>query len=160
MPKLRKQEHSPVGTGARTQPGNALRNGRARVRPTGVMIRQSNDGHRLTAQLEPGGPCVAVAERQPDGRWLINGRAMSHERADIAPKAAVTVSAGQPAASHSALLPGAAAGCCWRSAGAAALPPRHRRRQCLTRAVPQRHFVAEHAPVIAAHPEPDTSCPG
>jgi hypothetical protein len=57
------------------------------------MIRPSSDGHRLTAHLEPGGPCIAVAERQPDGRWLINGRAMSREHAGIALEAAVTVAA-------------------------------------------------------------------
>jgi hypothetical protein len=57
------------------------------------MIRPSSDGHRLTAHLEPGGPCVAVAERQPDGRWLVNGRAMSREHAGVALEAAVTVAA-------------------------------------------------------------------
>jgi hypothetical protein len=65
----------------------------ARQRYAGVMIRPSSDGRRLTAHLEPGGPCVAVAERQPDGRWLVNGRAMSREHADIALEAAVTVAA-------------------------------------------------------------------
>jgi hypothetical protein len=57
------------------------------------MIRPSGDGRRLTAHLEPGGPCIAVAERQPDGRWLVNGRAMSREHAGIALEAAVTVAA-------------------------------------------------------------------
>jgi hypothetical protein len=57
------------------------------------MIRPSSDGHRLTAHLEPGGPCVAAAERQPDGRWLVNGRVMSREHAGIALEAAVTVAA-------------------------------------------------------------------
>lgn len=57
----------------------------------GVMIRPSSDGSRLTAHLEPGGPCIAVAEHQPDGRWLVNGRAMSREHAGIALEAAVTV---------------------------------------------------------------------
>jgi hypothetical protein len=57
------------------------------------MIRPSSDGCRLTAHLEPGGPCIAVAELQPDGRWLVNGRAMSREHADIALEAAVTVAA-------------------------------------------------------------------
>jgi hypothetical protein len=57
------------------------------------MIRPSSDGRRLTAHLEPGGPCIAVAERQPDGRWLVNGRAMSREHAGIALEAAVTVAA-------------------------------------------------------------------
>jgi hypothetical protein len=57
------------------------------------MIRPSSDGSRLTAHLEPGGPCIAVAERQPDGRWLVNGRAMSREHAGIALEAAVTVAA-------------------------------------------------------------------
>ena len=59
------------------------------------MIRPSSDGHRLTAHLEPGGPCLAVAERQPDGRWLVNGRAMSREHAGIALEAAVTVAAAR-----------------------------------------------------------------
>jgi hypothetical protein len=57
------------------------------------MIRPSSDGCRLTAHLEPGGASLAVAERQPDGRWLVNGRAMSREHADIALEAAVTVAA-------------------------------------------------------------------
>jgi hypothetical protein len=57
------------------------------------MIRPSGDGRRLTAHLEPDGPCIAVAERQPDGRWLVNGRAMSREHAGIALEAAVTVAA-------------------------------------------------------------------
>ena len=55
------------------------------------MIRPSGDGSRLTAHLEPGGPCIAVAEYQPDGRWLVNGRAMSREHAGVALEAAVTV---------------------------------------------------------------------
>ena len=57
------------------------------------MITPSDDGCRLTAHLEPGGWCIAAAERQPDGRWLVNGRAMSREHADIALEAAVTVAA-------------------------------------------------------------------
>ena len=57
------------------------------------MIRPSSDGRRLTAHLEPGGPCIAAAEQQPDGRWLVNGRAMSREHAGIALEAAVTVAA-------------------------------------------------------------------
>jgi hypothetical protein len=57
------------------------------------MIRPSSDGCRLTAHLEPGGACIAVAEHQPDGRWLVNGRAMSREHADIALEAAVLVAA-------------------------------------------------------------------
>jgi hypothetical protein len=57
------------------------------------MIRPSSDGCRLTAHLEPGGPCIAVADRQPDGRWLVNGRAMSREHAGIALEAAVTIAA-------------------------------------------------------------------
>jgi hypothetical protein len=65
----------------------------ARRRYAGVMIRPSGDGRRLTAHLEPGGPCIAVAEHQPDGRWLVNGRAMSREHAGIALEAAVTVAA-------------------------------------------------------------------
>jgi hypothetical protein len=59
------------------------------------MIRPSSDGCRLTAYLEPGGACLAVAERQPDGRWLVNGRAMSREHAGIALEAAVTVAAAR-----------------------------------------------------------------
>jgi len=59
------------------------------------MIRPSSDGRRLTAHLEPGGPCIAAAERQPDGRWLVNGRAMSREHAGIALEAAVTVAAAR-----------------------------------------------------------------
>jgi hypothetical protein len=55
------------------------------------MIRPSGDGRRLTAHLESGGPCIAVAERQPDGHWLVNGRAMSREHAGIALEAAVTI---------------------------------------------------------------------
>ena len=57
------------------------------------MITPSDDGCRITAHLEPGGWCIAAAERQPDGRWLVNGRAMSREHADIALEAAVTVAA-------------------------------------------------------------------
>ena len=64
-----------------------------RQRYAGVMIRPSGDGRRLTAHLGPGGPCIAVAERQPDGRWLVNGRAMNREHAGIALEAAVTVAA-------------------------------------------------------------------
>jgi hypothetical protein len=57
------------------------------------MIRPSSDGNRLTAHLEPGGPCIAVAEYQPDGRWLVNGRVMSRVHAGVALEAAVTVAA-------------------------------------------------------------------
>ena len=57
------------------------------------MIRPSGDGRRLPAHLEPGGPCIAVAEHQPDGRWLVNGRVMSREHAGIALEATVTVAA-------------------------------------------------------------------
>jgi hypothetical protein len=57
------------------------------------MIRPSSDGSRLTAHIEPGGPCIAVAVHQPDGRWLVNGRAMSREHAGVALEAAVTVAA-------------------------------------------------------------------
>jgi hypothetical protein len=57
------------------------------------MIRPSSDGSRLTAHLEPGGACIAVAELQPDGRWLVNGRVMSREHAGVALEAAVTVAA-------------------------------------------------------------------
>ena len=55
------------------------------------MIRPSSDGRRLTAHLEPGGQCIASAEQQPDGRWLVNGHLMSREHADVALEAAVTV---------------------------------------------------------------------
>jgi hypothetical protein len=63
----------------------------------------------------PGGPCIAVAEYQPDGRWLVNGRAMSREHAGVALEAAVTVAAaGHPhgAAQVPAAVPvtGASAG--------------------------------------------------
>jgi hypothetical protein len=34
-----------------------------------------------------------VAEHQPDGRWLVNGRAMSREHAGVALEADVTVAA-------------------------------------------------------------------
>ena len=57
------------------------------------MVEPSADGRRLTAHLEPGGLCIAVAEHQPDDRWLVNGRAMSREHAVIALEAAVTVAA-------------------------------------------------------------------
>jgi hypothetical protein len=36
---------------------------------------------------------MAVAEHQPDGRWLVNGRAMSREHVGGALEAAVTVAA-------------------------------------------------------------------
>jgi hypothetical protein len=36
---------------------------------------------------------MAVAEHQPDDRWLVNGRAMSREHAVIVLEAAVTVAA-------------------------------------------------------------------
>ena len=66
---------------------------------------------------------------------------------------------GQPAASHGAFPSlGLLTRCCWLSAWDPALPRCHRR--YLTRAAPQRHFVAEHAPVITAHPEPDARCSG
>ena len=71
------------------------------------MIRPSSDGSRLTAQLEPGGPCIAVAEHQPDGRWLVNGRAMSREHADVALEAAVTVAAASRHPHGSAQVPAA-----------------------------------------------------
>lgn len=57
------------------------------------MVEPSADGRRLTAHLEPGGPCIAAAEHQPDDRWLVNGRAMSREHAVIVLEAAVTVAA-------------------------------------------------------------------
>jgi hypothetical protein len=73
----------------------------------GVMIRPSSDGSRLTAHLEPGGPCIAVAEHQPDGRWLVNGRAMSREHADVALEAAVTVAAASRHPHATAQMPAA-----------------------------------------------------
>jgi hypothetical protein len=57
------------------------------------MVEPSADGRWLTAHFEPGGPCIAVAEHQPDDRWLVNGRAMSREHAVIVLEAAVTVAA-------------------------------------------------------------------
>ena len=71
------------------------------------MIRPSSDGSRLTAHLEPGGPCIAVAEHQPDGRWLVNGRAMSREHADVALEAAVTVAAASRHPHATAQMPAA-----------------------------------------------------
>jgi hypothetical protein len=62
-------------------------------RYVGVMVEPSADGLRLTARIERGGPCIAVAEHQPDDRWLVNGRAMSREHAVVALEAAVTVAA-------------------------------------------------------------------
>jgi hypothetical protein len=81
----------------------------ARQRYAGVMIRPSGDGRRLTAHLEPGGPCIAVAERQPDGRWLVNGRVMSREHAGIALEAAVTVAAASRHRHGTAQMPAGAA---------------------------------------------------
>jgi hypothetical protein len=72
------------------------------------MIRPSSDGRRLTADLEPGGPCIAVAEHQPDGRWLVNGRAMSREHAGIALEAAVTVAAASRQPHNAERVPSAA----------------------------------------------------
>jgi hypothetical protein len=69
------------------------------------MIRPSSDGRRLTAHLEPGGPCIAVAEHQPDDRWLVNGRAMSREHADVALEAAVTVAAASRHSHGAAQVP-------------------------------------------------------
>ena len=71
------------------------------------MIRPSSDGSRITAQLEPGGPCIAVAEYQPDGRWLVNGRAMSREHAGVALEAAVTVAAASRHPHGAAQVPAA-----------------------------------------------------
>jgi len=59
------------------------------------MVEPSADGRRLTAHLEPGGPCIAVAEQQPDDRWLVNGRVMSREHAVVVLEAAVTVTAAR-----------------------------------------------------------------
>src|SRR5258708_9148990 len=58
-----------------------------------VMIKPSSAVSRLSAHLEPGGPWIAVAEHQPDGRWLVNGRAMSREHVAVALEAAMTVAA-------------------------------------------------------------------
>ena len=74
-------------------------------RYAGVVIRPSSDGCRLTAHLEPGGPCIAVAEHQPDGRWLVNGRAMSREHAGSALGAAVTVAAASRPPHHASQEP-------------------------------------------------------
>jgi hypothetical protein len=71
------------------------------------MIRPSSDGSRLTAHLEPGGPCIAVAEHQPDGRWLVNGRVMSREHAGVALEAAVTVAAASRHPHRTAQTPAA-----------------------------------------------------
>ena len=71
------------------------------------MIRPSGDGSRLTAHLEPGGPCIAVAEYQPDGRWLVNGRVMSREHAGVALEAAVTVAAASRHPRGTAQMPAA-----------------------------------------------------
>jgi hypothetical protein len=57
------------------------------------MVEPSADGSRLTAYLEPGGPCIAVAVHQPDDRWLVHGRALSREHAVVVLEAAVTVAA-------------------------------------------------------------------
>jgi hypothetical protein len=73
------------------------------------MIRPSSDGRRLTAHVEPGGPCIAVAERQPDGRWLVNGRAMSREHAGVALEAAVKVAAASRPPPSAAQAPDGAA---------------------------------------------------
>src|SRR6266516_3443380 len=102
----------------------------ARRRYAGVMFRPSSDGCRLTARLEPGGPCIAVAEHQPDGHWLVNGRAMSREHVGIALEAAVTVAAACRAgragltADHRAGKPGAGR-LSWHQ-GAPCKPVRHR----------------------------------
>jgi hypothetical protein len=69
------------------------------------MIRPSSDGRRLTAHLEPGGPSIAVAESQPDGCWLVNGRAMSREHAGIALEAAVSVAAASRPPNHASQGP-------------------------------------------------------
>jgi hypothetical protein len=78
----------------------------AKQRYAGVMIRPSSDGRRLTAHLEPDGPSIAVAECQPDGRWLVNGRAMNREHAGIALEAAVTVAAASRSPHHASQRPG------------------------------------------------------
>ena len=72
------------------------------------MIRPSSDGSRLTAYVEPGGPCVALAEHQSDGRWLVNGRAMSREHAGVALEAAVTVAAASRPRPGAAQVPAGA----------------------------------------------------
>jgi hypothetical protein len=69
------------------------------------MVEPSADGRRLTAHLEPGGPCLAVAEHQPDDRWLVNGRTMSHEHAVVVLEAAVTVAAASRLPHSSQNLP-------------------------------------------------------
>jgi hypothetical protein len=69
------------------------------------MLRPSSDGRRLTAHMEPGGRCIAAAERQPDGQWLVNGRTMNREHADIALEAAVTVAAASRHPNGAAQVP-------------------------------------------------------
>jgi len=48
-----------------------------------------------------------VAERQPDGRWLVNGRGMSREHAGVALEAAVTVAAASCCPRGAAQVPAA-----------------------------------------------------
>ena len=71
------------------------------------MIRPSGDGSRLTAHLEPGGPCIAAAEHQLGGRWLVNDRAISREHAGVALEAAVTVAAASRHPHGTAQMPAA-----------------------------------------------------
>ena len=71
------------------------------------MIRPSGDGSRLTAQLEPGGLCIAVAGYQPDGRRLGNGWAVSREHVGVALQAAVTVAAASCHPRGTAQMPAA-----------------------------------------------------
>jgi hypothetical protein len=69
--------------------------------------------------------------------------------------AGVPASGGQPRGiARHAPSAGPLTACCWLSSGAPALPRRHRRH--LTRAAPQRHLVAEHAP--PHHSPPRTGC--
>ena len=68
-----------------------------------------------------------------------------------------TPQAARGVARH-ALFAGLPMRCGWLSAGTPPSPTR--RRKGFTRAAPQRHLVAEHASVIAAHPELDPRCSG
>lgn len=49
-----------------------------------------------------------LAERQPDGRWLVNGRAMSREHAGMALEAVVTVAAASRPPHGAASVPASA----------------------------------------------------
>src|SRR4249919_479914 len=110
---------------------------------------------------------MSIRERPQEVHLHLHGPSAQDEAA-MAAAVILIAGAAQPGAAGVA---GAACGvvghapsaglltrCCWLSAWLSPLP--RRRRQCLTRAAPPRHFVAEHAPVIAAHPELDARCSG